>query len=248
MIRTISRPAAFAAMALAGAVGLAKADVATLAPAKDNTLFQPVADPTSNGAGPDLYVGRTAFNGSRRAVLAFDLSSIPASATVNAATLTISVTRSPQGGRQEDVSLRRLSADWGEGASMADGGDGDPAMPGDATWANTFYPSSFWTNPGGDFSATTSATRHLAGLGAYAISSSTMAADVQSWLANPTTNFGWILIGDEAFTQTARRLGSRENPDVTLRPNLVVTYSVPEPTMLVAFTPFAMLMRRSRRR
>jgi hypothetical protein len=228
MIRSIA-PALGAGCALMLFACAARADVATLFPAKDNTLFQPVGTEVSSGSGPDLYVGRTAFNGSRRAVMSFDLAPIPSSATINSVTLNFRVTRTPQGGHQEDVTLRRLTADWGEGASAADGGDGDPAQPGDATWMHRFYPDTSWASEGGDFVAAISATRHLAGNGTYSFTSATMAADVQGWLSNPSSNFGWIMIGDEGVTQTARRLASRENPDITLRPQLVVTYTVPEP-------------------
>ena len=241
-----------AALAVMGVVyvRVASADVANLFPSKDNTLFQPVNDPTSSGSGPDLYVGRTAFNGSRRAVLQFDVSSIPANATITAVSLNFRVTRVPQGGHQQDVTLHRLLADWGEGASSADGGDGDPPQPGDATWVHRFFRTTLWTNPGGDFAAGVSATRHLAGLGAYSFSSAAMIGDVQGWLSGPSSNFGWIMIGDEAVTQTVRRLGSRENPDPTLRPQLVVTYTpVPEPSLIGAagvLTSLTML-RRARR-
>jgi len=247
MMRLIALPAvhcAAGAMALVVGAGVARADVATLLPAKDNTLFQPVAGETSNGAGPDLYVGRTAFNGSRRAVMMFDVSSIPSTATISSVTLNFRVTRTPQGGRQEDVSLRRLTADWGEGASNSDGGDGDPAQPSDATWLHRFYPDTSWTTAGGDFVSTISATRHLAGIGAYSFTSTTMISDVQSWLSSPASNFGWIMIGDEAVTQTAHRLGSRENPDPTLRPQLVVSYSVPEPTFVMVLPLAGFALRR----
>jgi hypothetical protein len=251
MPRSIAPPAgaALTATVLILHVGVARGDVATLAPSTDNTLFQPVNDPTSSGSGPDLYVGRTAFNGSRRAVLRFDLSSIPASATINAVTLNVRVTRVPQGGHAEDVSLHRLSADWGEGASAADGGDGDPPQAGDATWVHRFFRTTLWSNPGGDFDAGVSATRHLSGLGAYSFSSAAMVSDVQSWLTTPASNFGWIMIGDETITQTSRRLGSRENPDPSLRPQLLVTYTpVPEPSFLALPTLSVPLLKRRQRR
>jgi hypothetical protein len=53
-----------------------------------------------------------------------------------------------------------------------------------------------------------------------------MLLDVQSWYANPATNFGWILIGNEAAGNTAKRLSSGES---SVAPVLEVSYILPEP-------------------
>ncbi|HEX7614053.1 MAG TPA: hypothetical protein VF554_02135 [Thermoanaerobaculia bacterium] len=50
-------------------------------------------------------------------------------------------------------------------------------------------------------------------------------SDVQGWLDVPATNLGWQLRVDESQSApTAKRFGSREQSDVSLRPVLVVTY------------------------
>jgi hypothetical protein len=54
-----------------------------------------------------------------------------------------------------------------------------------------------------------------------------MVADVRLWLAAPHRNFGWILLGDETAPGTAKSFGSREEPDLSLRPVLEVTYHLP---------------------
>jgi hypothetical protein len=51
-------------------------------------------------------------------------------------------------------------------------------------------------------------------------------ADVQSWLDNPATNFGWVLLMDEVLASTARRINSREATSGT-RPTLNITYLTP---------------------
>ena len=52
-----------------------------------------------------------------------------------------------------------------------------------------------------------------------------MVADVQDWLDNPANNFGWIVIGDESSSRTAKRFDSRENPTEGNRPQLTVNYT-----------------------
>src|SRR5262245_47550437 len=61
----------------------------TLAPQKDNTLFEDPKGTLSNGHGVYLYTGLTGVAGLRRGLLAFDLSSIPTGATVTDATLSM---------------------------------------------------------------------------------------------------------------------------------------------------------------
>ena len=97
------------------------------------------------------------------------------------------------------VELHKLLADWGEGTSHAPMGEGDgaPATPNDATWRHRFFDTIFWTTQGGDFSATVSASQSVGGVGQYTWSSAQMVADVQSWLDNPASNFGWLVLGDE---------------------------------------------------
>src|SRR5439155_3239793 len=96
----------------------------------------------------------------RRGLIAFDLTSIPPNATITGATLSMFLTRSGPNSAGVNMSLSKVLSDWGEGASDAGspGGMGAPAQTADATWIHTFYNTSFWSTPGGDFSATTSAT------------------------------------------------------------------------------------------
>jgi len=53
-----------------------------------------------------------------------------------------------------------------------------------------------------------------------------LVADVQGWINNPSSNFGWLLISeDEVTPQTARRFGAREDP--VHPPVLTISYSLP---------------------
>ena len=79
----------------------------------------------------------------------------------------------------------------------------------DATWIHTFYNTSFWTTPGGDFSSTPSATTTVGGANSTPTwSGSGLVADVQAWVSNPASNFGWVIRTNETSNGNARRFNS----------------------------------------
>ena len=205
-----------------------------LEPFKDNTIFSDQAAVTelSNGAGDFLFAGNTA-NGidvTRRALLAFDLTGIPANAVITDAQIRLRSTREAVSTVASDFSLSRITADWGEGSSDATGqeGRGAAATTGDATWQHQFFDQAFWSVVGGDFVTTPSAIVRIDGLGFYTFSGQGLIDDVQQFVDDPATNFGWILRGDETREFTARQFGSRNDPDTG--PRLSISYSViPEP-------------------
>jgi uncharacterized protein (TIGR03118 family) len=205
-----------------------------LNPSKDNTLYQSTVGDISNGAGPTFFAGLSGNMGgsaSHRGVIAFDIAdNIPAGATINSVTLNLRVVRvGTTSSGPETVELHRLSADWGEGMSNAGptrGGQGAPATSGDATWVYRFYNTATWTNAGGDFVSTVSASAPVGGVGNYSWGSTAqMVADVQSWLDNPGNNFGWIVLGDETTTASAREFASKENATTANRPTLTIDYT-----------------------
>jgi hypothetical protein len=212
-----------AAVMCLGSVVLA--DDVTLTPSQDNTLYQtPLNSDLSNGAGQDLFVGETMSNVARRAVLAFDLSSIPAGSTINSATLTLFMNRAVSSG--SEIGAHRLLASWGEGASNAGdpGGGGTAPATNDATWNYRFFDTLLWTTPGGDYVAAESSSA-LVGAAPMSYSwSAGLAPDVQAWLDQPSANFGWIMIGDERTAGSAVRFDSREG---THPPTLQVSFTPP---------------------
>jgi hypothetical protein len=194
--------------------GLARAATINLTPSKDNTLYEydSAEGDHSNGAGFHFFAGENAMGELRRGVLAFDIAgTIPAGSTITAVSLTMNMSMTPAGALT--VELHKLLADWGEGTSHAPMGEGDgaPATPNDATWRHRFFDSIFWTTQGGDFLATVSASQSVGGVGQYTWSSAQMVADVQSWLDNPASNFGWLVLGDETAIATAKRFDTRES-------------------------------------
>jgi hypothetical protein len=234
---------------------IASAGSVAILPSKDNTLIQQL-DSTkqlSNGQG-DIFVGRTAQDGTgqtvatisiRRGLVAFDVAgNVPSGATITGVTLTMRDVMGLNG--DPTVELHRVLQNWGEGNSFQNGGAGAAAQNGDATWLYTFFnpldanSSPAWSTPGGSFSSTVSGSAVVfddQGAGQLfswsSASNPQMISDVQSWLNNPATNFGWLLRGDETQGQTAKRFNSGES---TLAPNvpplLTVIYLVPEPSAL----------------
>lgn len=195
---------------------------------KDNTLYEDAMGTLSNGKGPHIYAGKTGPRGQeriRRCLLAFDLASIPAGAIIDSVKLRLLMSQSSSGAQM--IQLRRVLANWGEGASNASepGGGGVPATTGDATWLHRFFNATRWTNAGGDFATTASASQAVGGNGFYTWGSTPqMVADVQAWLDTPASNFGWSLLGNEESSMTAKRFDSREIPTAANRPTLTVFY------------------------
>lgn len=218
---------------------------ATLAipPSKDNTLYQ--GSTTSNGKGPHVYSGKTGSSAgyaARRALLRFDLSTIPPEAALTGASLELSTTL--QITQDVDFFLHKVLADWGEGNSNAGepGGGGATAQVGDATWVRRFYNTQSWASQGGDFDPLPSAVRNVGNMFTDPKPTWTgpgLLADVEAWRTAPATNFGWILVGDEDELNPnprAMRFGSRENPSAAARPRLLVSYStLPAPTHFEAW-------------
>jgi hypothetical protein len=199
-----------------------------LGTSKDNTLYQSIAGDISNGAGANFFAGRTNGGAIRRGVIAFDIAgNIPAGATINSVILGLNMSQTMAG--PETVELRPLLADWGEGTSNANAhpGQGAPATTNDATWIYRFFnTTATWTNPGGDFAGTASATTSVGGFGPYTWGSTAqMVADVQGWLNNPGSNFGWLVLGDETTPGTAKRFDTKDNPTPANRPTLTIDYT-----------------------
>jgi hypothetical protein len=213
--------------------GLAIADVININPVKDNTLYEydPAEGDQSNALGNHFFAGETGMGELRRGVLAFDIAgNIPAGSTILGVTLSLNMSRTGVD-TARTIELHKLLANWGEGTSVAPGeeGDGAPATPNDATWRHRFFDTIFWTTAGGDFSAMVSASQSVGALGMYMWSSPQMIGNVQSWLNNPATNFGWLVLGDESDILTAKRFDTRESASP---PVLTIQYTpgVPRPT------------------
>ncbi len=228
-----SAPAGLAVVLATGG-GYAAADTAEIPSARDNTIYSEAAD-YSNGAGSHFFAGQTDSGNDRRGLIAFDVAgAVPAGSAITTVTLQLYMSRTTAG--NESVSLFRVQTDCGEGTSDAPGGEGGGtlASDGDATWVYTFYDTSdppgspAWGTAGGDYDPAVSAVAVVGNLGSYSWGSTArMVADVQLWLDDPVSNFGWLVMGEEGSNQTTKRFDTRENATEGYRPVLTVTYAPP---------------------
>ncbi len=207
----------------------ARGDIIELQANKDNTLYESSTGNLSNGDGDYFFAGRNdlSSDSKRRGLIAFDIASnIPPGSTIHNVTLTLYMSRS-KGSKPHTVGVHTALSDWGESTSHAGGkeGAGGNAATGDATWIHTFYDTQSWTTPGGDYAPTPSATVSVGNYVHYNWSSLELVADVDMWVNDPSSNFGWVLVGDETDNTTAKRFNSRTSADVSLRPKLTIDYT-----------------------
>ncbi|MGQ0629217.1 MAG: DNRLRE domain-containing protein, partial [Phycisphaerales bacterium] len=209
----------------------------TFTPDRDNTLYETTDGSLSNGSGVYMIVGTgAATNQRRRAVVHFNVASIPANATITAATLRIYLFASFAGSAQTTV-VQKLTSSWGEGTSNAGGDEtsGATSTSNDATWIDRFFPSTNWNTNGGDFSAFTVSANINVGpaTGFYDFAAPQLTADVQSWVGNAANNHGWVVkraLFSESTINTMLQFGSRNGIFPNFRPQLVLTYTTPPPT------------------
>ena len=226
MMHHMRQPLALTALVLALGAH-ASADTLTAVSAADGTLIQPNdGGQYSLGAAYNFYCGRTGTNGGgtlRRGLLRFDLTSIPVGSTVTSVSLRLYMSQTSGGA--SDCRLHRVQQAWGEGASFAFGGGGTLPEANDVTWTHRIWPTAQWSVPGGVYSPAASATRSVNGVGTYTWASTpALVADVQGWVNDRASNFGWALVGDEVTLNSAKKFEARESGTPAYRPALIVNY------------------------
>jgi len=221
------------------------AAVLTLGADKDTSIFQNNVN-NAGGGGPGLFAGTNGSNSPRRALISFDLSSIPAGSTITNVQLTLTLGQvAGMGPDTATIGLFALTRNWGEGAAnsgvsgIGGSGNGAAAGTGDATWNAAMFPGTVWTTAGGDHAPAVSAsllleTRTLETRFTW-LSTPQLIADTQGWLNNSATNFGWEIINAvESSASTVFGFYSSEQHtfpggNADQEPVLQVTYTVPEP-------------------
>jgi hypothetical protein len=218
------------------------AEMATLRPVADTSLMETAPD-NNNGGEAWVLAGTTQNFTRNRGLFLFDFGAdIPAGAIIDSVSLQLEVTRQPGDGyNPAPFGLHRVLRPWGEGDKSAldnAGGMGALAEANEATWTHRFaFTPQTWATPGGapgiDFVADASTEEFIYGIGdsPYTFRSTpALVADAQDWLDHPDSNFGWMLLcHTEEINFTARRFGSRQDPD--FGPLLFVEFTpVPEPS------------------
>jgi hypothetical protein len=245
---------------------LARSATTTIGASKDNSIYQSQVNNSAGGAA-GIFSGTNGAGSPRRGLIAFDIAAnVPAGAMITDAQLTMYLGNAPNSNNQT-IGLHRLTMNWGEGTAgsstpaVGGGGNGFAAGTGDATWSTPTFGSGAWTNPGGtgDFIVTASASTVVNGpieTSFTWVSTPALVSDVQGWLTNPATNFGWALInaGESAnstvkafYSRSATQNGSGGTLDPAWRPALTITY-IPEPTTALLFVLACPLAIRHRRR
>ena len=207
-------------------------------PSKDVTLVENAKGLKGNSKGDTLFVGLTGQNAGparrRRSLIAFDLTTIPPRSRVLSVTLNmhVKIAAGALDAPTSAIGLYRVTRSWKEGTSAAQGAVGADAQAGDPTWIHNVFSTSRWSRPGGDYVKAASAKTDVKGPGdATWNSTPKLVADVQSWVNSPKTNFGWIIIGDEAMPDpktpppaNAKGFHSSEATDDVTRPKLTVVF------------------------
>lgn len=231
---------------------------------KDNSIFQSAVNNSAGGAA-GIFSGANANGSPRRGLIAFDVAgNVPQGAIIIELQLTMYLGNAGSA-LPQSIGLHRLTADWGEGTAgsssptVGGSGNGSAASPGDATWNQRFFGSTNWTSAGatGDFASVASTTTIVGNAldtPYHWFQSTAMRDDVQGWLDNPGSNFGWAVINSNETTSgsvrafysrsaTQNSTGGTLNPD--FRPMLTITY-IPEPTttlLLLLAGPLAIVRR-----
>jgi hypothetical protein len=168
------------------------------------------------GARDRLTVG-TDIAAIHRALLSFDLASIPASAQLASATLAL--WQPTNLGFSATVNAHRLTRSWAEGTGKGDcTGDG-------ATWTQA-QPGGSWTSPGGDFAATPAASfaSQPSQIGWQTFDLTALA---QQWVSGQVPNYGVLLkFANESLLANHSLYYYSDDWTVapTIRPRLTISY------------------------
>ena len=202
----------------------------SLSPVKDTYIADDPGNPTDQDTnyGSDTVIRMDEGGGGLgegRVLLEFDLSTIPAGATITSATLQVEA--SGKTGTIPDssvINVYEVTEAWDEGAG---------GMNNDATWNERQTGTAWGGGPGGSFDGTALASLTVSGLGGHTWDITDLAQD---WQSGDKTNNGLMLasndLGTVVFDYVSREGGTP--------PQLVITYTTAPVTANVAptFTSF----------
>jgi hypothetical protein len=177
--------------------------------ASQDTYIRSAATTFNYGAATRLVVDRSGGGiGDQRALVRFDLSSIPAGATITSATLQMQATAN---GGAFNINIYRVTQSWVEGSGNATAGV--------ANWSQR-APGTNWSSSGGDYNTTVVATLNTGSIGQHSWDLTTL---VQGWQSGSIVNNG-IIIGSPDTGTTTITYDSREG---ATPPRLLISYGAP---------------------
>jgi hypothetical protein len=195
------------------------------AASKDTVIKK--AGPTNNyGVAESLFIGSNDTDDEMRSLVQFDLSTVPVSATVGAAWESLDCWYQTTTDTM-NAAVYPLLVPWFEGAkdnAAPDGGqDG-------STWdLRNANGSVSWgavgSLAGTDYVLTPTNVISITGTGTFTWN---VTSDVQAWASGTITNYGHLFRNpDEATGTTKKYFWSATGADVSLRPRLTISYTVP---------------------
>jgi hypothetical protein len=168
------------------------------------------------GASPTLIV-QNVFN--TNSLLQFDVSSIPAAATITAASLDLVHTANAGEALNLTIYVNWLTRSWVEGTKTGFG------VPDGATW--TLYDGvNAWTTVGGDFS-TVGQVSAVVGTGTGETVTWNPVAIIQNWVNGTNINNGFILVCTQGGLPSNKQFASSDHATADYRPKLVIEYTEP---------------------
>ena len=195
--------------------------------------------PTFNyGVSTILMVGQV-VNERRRSLLRFDISSIPAGATITSAILRLYCTAESTSTNM-DVWASRSLVDWFEGsqngAAPSGGQDGSTwnlrNANGSVAWAGGAggAANADWVTTGGFTGGTVSITA------ASTFFDWNVTADVQGFYSGSLTNRGWWVASQSISTGENKTFASSSHSTALERPQLIIDYTLPDTEMAASLS------------
>lgn len=150
-------------------------------------------------------------SGSQRALIQFDLATLPAESRISSARMELYLSSSTQAGT---IDVHAVTDAWVEGTCSGSGCTADGA-----TW-DTSDGGTAWTAPGGDHDPTAVTSQPIGAAGSwYGWDITPLAA---SWVAGELPNHGVILRG---FDGVSAQFASSDAADASVHPRLTITYA-----------------------
>ncbi len=155
------------------------------------------------GTSIDIVAGRDNAGKQDKILIKFDLSGLPAGATLTSATLRLNLVGT-SGTGTFNIGLYKIIKTWIETT---------------ATWSNF--------SSGGNYDSTQQAVTSVA-LGSTGFKEwAVPVVMVNGWIAAPSTNYGLALVFESSTKGPDYQFASKENTTVANRPQLVINYTMP---------------------